>query len=176
MWTTCQKQGKNKKIKEVEDSKYIYQNKLDKFCPQHDMTYVNFKDLSRRIGSDKLLCNKPFNIAKTPKYDGYQRGLASIAYWFFDKNSSVSNTSGGAVICARSGTLITRDEYAVLQNLYAKLEKRKVFSSLKDDIWSTDVADMQLISEFNEGFQFLLCVIDVYSKYAWKKIYNFYNF
>ena len=47
------------------------------------------------------------------------------------------------------------------------LKKRKVYSSFRDNIWSADLADMQLISKSNKGFRFLLCAIDIYSKYAW---------
>ena len=47
-----------------------------------------------------------------------------------------------------------------------KFKKRKVYSAFKDNIWDADLADMQLISKFNEGFRFLLCVIDIFSKYA----------
>ena len=50
------------------------------------MAYGDFKDLNRRIAADKALCDKAFNIAKNPKYDEYQRGLASMVYNFFDKN------------------------------------------------------------------------------------------
>ena len=53
------------------------------------MAYEDFKDLERRIASDKLLRGKAFNIAKIPKYDGYQRGLASMVYKFFDKKPQV---------------------------------------------------------------------------------------
>ena len=49
------------------------------------MAYGDFKDLKRRTASDKILRDKAFNIAKNPKYDGYQRGLASMVYKFFDK-------------------------------------------------------------------------------------------
>ena len=49
------------------------------------MAYGDFKDLKRRTASDKILRDKAFNIAKNPKYDGYQRGLASMFYKFFDK-------------------------------------------------------------------------------------------
>ena len=42
-----------------------------------------------------------------------------------------------------------------------------VYSGFKDNIWGADLADMELISEFNKGFRFLLCVIDIFSKYAW---------
>ena len=53
------------------------------------MAYGDFKDLKRRTGSDKILRDKAFNIAKNPKYDGYQRGLASMVYKFFHKNSAL---------------------------------------------------------------------------------------
>ena len=52
------------------------------------MAYGNFKDFTRRTASDKILRDKAFNIAKNPKYDGYQRGLASMVYNFFDKKSA----------------------------------------------------------------------------------------
>ena len=67
---------KIKKIKETADSRYIYQNELDKACFQHDIAYGDFKRLDRRSAADKVLYDKAFDIAKNPKYDGYQRGLA----------------------------------------------------------------------------------------------------
>ena len=54
------------------------------------MAYGDFKDLSRRTASDKVLRNKAFNIVKNPRQDGYQRGLASMVYRFFDKKSADS--------------------------------------------------------------------------------------
>ena len=51
------------------------------------MAYGDFKDSAKRTASDKTLGDKAFNIAKNPKYDGYQRGLASMVYKFFDKKS-----------------------------------------------------------------------------------------
>ena len=51
------------------------------------MAYGDFKDLKRRAASDKVLWDKAFNIAKNPKYNGYQRGLASMVYKFLDKDS-----------------------------------------------------------------------------------------
>ena len=65
------------KFRETGDSRYIYQNELQKGCFQHDMAYGDFKDLPRRTASDKVLLNKTFNIAKYSKYDGYQRGPGS---------------------------------------------------------------------------------------------------
>ena len=54
------------------------------------MAYGDFKDLTRRTVSDRILCDKAFDIAKNAKYDGYQRGLASMIYKFFDKKNSDS--------------------------------------------------------------------------------------
>ena len=73
------------KFKQTGDSRYVYKNELDKACFQHDMAYGDFKDLKRRTAADNGLRDKAFNISKNPKYDGYQRGLASIVYKCFDK-------------------------------------------------------------------------------------------
>ena len=57
------------------------------------MAYGDLKDLARRTASDKVLSDKAFNIAKNTKYDGYQRGLASMVYIFFDKKSEGSGVN-----------------------------------------------------------------------------------
>ena len=78
-YSACAPFTKNKerieKFKETGDTSYIYKNELDKACFQHDMAYGDFKDLAKRTASDKILREKAFNIAKNPKYDGYQREL-----------------------------------------------------------------------------------------------------
>ena len=74
-----------KKFKETGDTRYIYLNKLDKACFQHDMAYGGFKDLNGRTAADKVLYDKAFNTAKNPKHDGYQCGLDSTVYKYFDK-------------------------------------------------------------------------------------------
>ena len=78
------------KFRETEDLRYIYRNEFDKACFQYDMVYENFKDLARRTAADKVLGDKLLNIAKEPKYDGNERGLASMVYEFFDKRSTGS--------------------------------------------------------------------------------------
>ena len=87
-YSSCGPFTKNKeriqKFKETGDTSYIYKNELDKVCFQHDMAYGDFKDLALRTASEKILRDKAFNIAKSPKYDGCQRGLASMVYKFFD--------------------------------------------------------------------------------------------
>ena len=72
---------------------FIYKIELDKACFQHDMTYGKSKDLAKRTQSDKVLGDKAFKIASDAKYDGYQRGLASVIYNFFDKKSSGSGVT-----------------------------------------------------------------------------------
>ena len=61
------------KFKETGDSRYIYQKELDEACFQHDMDYGDFKDLTRRKASNKMLHDNTFNIAKNLKYEGYQK-------------------------------------------------------------------------------------------------------
>ena len=53
-------------------------NELDKACSTHDAAYSDSKDLTKRNAADKIFKNEAFDIAKDPKYDGYQRGLASM--------------------------------------------------------------------------------------------------
>ena len=72
---------------------FIYRNQLDKTCFQHDMAYGKSKDLVKRTQSDKVLRDKAFKIASDPKYDGYQRELASMVYKFFDQKSSGSDVN-----------------------------------------------------------------------------------
>ena len=67
---------------------FIYKNELDKACFQHDMAYGKSKDLTKRTQSDKVLRDKAFKIASDTKFDGYQRGLASMDHKFFCKKSS----------------------------------------------------------------------------------------
>ena len=76
------------KFKETGDPRHIIKNELDRDCFQHDLTYGDFKDLAGRTDSDKVLRGKPYNIAKNPRFDGYQRGLASMVYTFFDTTSA----------------------------------------------------------------------------------------
>ena len=80
------------KFKETGDSRHIYQNELNEACFQRNMSYGGFKDLSRRTAADKVLQEKAIVIAKNPRYGGYQKGLASMVYKFFDKK-----TAGSAV-------------------------------------------------------------------------------
>ena len=72
-----------KEFKRTGDTRYIYRNELDKACFQHDSAYAAHKDLINRTEVDKVLRDKAYDIASNPKYNGYQRGLASMVYISF---------------------------------------------------------------------------------------------
>ena len=147
-----------KKFNQTGYTRYIYRTDLDKACFQHDSAYTDNKDLINRTRRDKVLRDKAYDIASNPEYDGYQRGLASMVYKFFDKKTMGS----GAV--EPNESLKLADE--VHKPIIRKFNKRKAYSSCKDNIWGVDLADMQLLSKFNKGIKYLLCVIDIFSKYA----------
>ena len=88
-YSACGPFTKNKerieKFMKTGNTDFIYRNDLDKACFQHDMAYGESKDLGRRSQSDKVLRDKAFKIASNLKYDGYQKGLASMVYKSFDK-------------------------------------------------------------------------------------------
>ena len=146
-----------KEFKRTGDTRYIYRNELDKACFQHDSAYADHKDLINRTETDKVLRGKAYDIASNPEYDGYQRGLASMVYKFFDKKST------GSRIARDSSSIIADELHKPIIN---KFNKRKVYSQFKDNIWGVDLADMQSLSRKNKGIKYLLCAIDLYSKYA----------
>ena len=73
-----------KELKYLNKQRYIYRNELDKACFQHDSAYADHKDLINRTEVDKVLRDKAYDIASNREYDGYQKGLASMVYKFFD--------------------------------------------------------------------------------------------
>ena len=131
------------------------------------MAYGDFTDVTKRTVADKVLRDKTFKIASDQKYDGYQRGLASMVYKFFDKKSQGSgrSLSSASQLPNNKENIQLADE--LHEPIIKKIKKRKVYSSFRDNIWGVDLADMQLLSKFNKGFRFLLCVIDIVSKYTW---------
>ena len=110
----------------IGNTNFIYKKELDKACFQHDMAYGKSKDLAKRTQSDKVLRDKAFEIASGPKYDGYQRGLTSMVYKFFDKKSSESD-------------IVNEPNYQLADDLdkpiIRRFKKRKVYSSFRDNIW-----------------------------------------
>ena len=83
-----------------------------------------------------------------------------MVYKFFDEKSQGSGLANN-----NKENIQSADE--LHKPIIRKFKKRKVYSSFRDNIWGVDLADMQLLSKFNKGFRFLLCVLDIFSKYAW---------
>ena len=73
-----------KEFKRTGDTRLLYRNELDKACSKHDAAYAKYKDVENRLISDQKLRNSAYEIASNPVYDGYQRGLPSMVYKFFD--------------------------------------------------------------------------------------------
>ena len=147
------------KFKETGDTNYICKNEF-----AHEAAYSDSKDLTKRTVADKILRNRAFNIAKDPKYDGYQRGLASMVYKFFDKKSA---GSGARYVNIKLTTQNQQLAEEIHKPIIRKFEKRKLHAAFKDNIWGADLVGMQLLSKYNKGIRFLLCAIDIFSKYLW---------
>ena len=100
------------------------------------MAYGGFKDLARRTASDKGLRNKAFNIAKNPKYDGYQRGLVSMVYKFFDKKFASlpdkSVSSSGVNIEVKPSEQLVEELH---KSIIRKCEKITFIRDLKIIFW-----------------------------------------
>ena len=128
-----------KEFKRTGDTRYIYRNELDKACFQHDSAYADHKDLINRTEADKVLRDKAYDIASNPKYDDYQRGLASMVYKFFDKKSTGSGFKK-LKNTARNSSILADELH---KPIIRKFDKRKVYSQFKDNIWRVDLTDMQ---------------------------------
>ena len=154
------KQPRFKEFKNLKKTtNYIYKNELDKAFFQHDMAHGDFKDSARRTASDKVLRDKVSNI------DGYQGGLPSMAYQLFHEMSAGSATP---IADKHAFNNEIKQNMLLAEELHKPIikefEKRKVYSAFKDNIWIADLADMLPITKLIKD---LLCVIDIFSKYAW---------
>ena len=145
VYSTCGPFTRHKeRIKEFKHTRYalFYRNELDKACFQHDSAYADHKDLINRTEADKVLRDKAYDIASNPEYDGYQRGLESMVYKFFDK-MSVGSGFKKLKNTARNSSILADERH---KPIIRKFNKRKVYSQFKDNIWVVDLADMQSLS------------------------------
>ena len=128
------------KFMQTGNTGFIYKNDFDEACFQHDMAYGKSKDLAKRTESDKGLRDKAFKTVSDPKYDGYQRELASMVYRFFDKKSS------GSGVVAEPNHQLSNELH---RQIIRKFKKQKVYSSFRGNIWGAvwDLADMQSLSK-----------------------------
>ena len=106
------------------NTNYIYKNELDKACFVHDAAYSDSKDLRKRTVADKILKNKAFDIAKDPKYDVYQRGLASMVYKFFDSKVASSDKKSVGSGAKRVNTKITPQNEQLAEELHKPIIRK----------------------------------------------------
>ena len=123
------------------------------------MAYRDSKKLNRRTVADKVLRDKAFDIAKNTKYDGYQSSHASMVCKPFDKKKLLVKQLKTKLFLIKSCQKNYTNQ--LLENFI------KVHSPFIGNIWCGDLIDMQLISKFDKGFRFVLCIIGVYIKYTW---------
>ena len=120
------------------------------------MAFGSFKNLSRGTDSDKVLRDKAFDIAKNTKWDGYQRGIASIACKIIDKTSAASTENETRI---NYDLVFENKQLAEELNkpIIKTIEKSNVYLSFIDKILNADLEDMQLITKFNKAIR-LICL------------------
>ena len=110
-----------------------------------------------RTISDKILKDRAYQIARNCGYDGYQRALASMIYKFFDKKSG-------------SGVKVNEQLTEELHKpVTKKFKRKKVYVRFKYNIWAADLSEKGSLSSKNKNVKHLLCIMDVFNKYAWAK-------
>ena len=97
------------------------------------MAYGDFKDLKKRTFSDNVLKDKAFNIAKNPKYGGYQRGVASMVYKFFDRKSTGSGVANDDI--KQNIQLAKELHKAIIENLKKKQFIRDLKLTFVVQVW-----------------------------------------
>ena len=141
---------------------HIGKNKLDAACFQQDSAYAKYEDRTNRRQSDIVSKKKALKIPFDPRVNGCQRGLASMVYKFFNER-----TKGSGINNKRNLLVNSQLAEELHKQIIKNFKRRKVYSSFEDNIWGADLADIQLISKYNKGIRYLLCVIDLFSRYAW---------
>ena len=130
------------KFRETGHLEHLYRNALENTC------------FAKRTISDKILKDRTYEIARNRNYDGYQRALASMVCNFFDK---------------KPGSRISINEQ-LAKELHKAVMKiftgRKVYAKFKSNIWVANLAEMESLPSNNKNVKYLLCAIDVFTKYA----------
>ena len=134
---------------------------MDKACFKHDSACAKYKDVENRLIADDKLKNSAYDIASNPEYDGYQRGLASMVYKFFNSKVAPRNKSISGKGTKEVNKILAEELHKLLIRIF---NKRKVYSQFKGNIWGLDLADTRLLSK--KVIKYLLCAIDLFSKYA----------
>ena len=145
------------KFRETGNSRQLYRIELDKACFAHNAAYSDSKGLAKRTISDKILKCRNYEIPINQKFDGYQRTLVIMVYKFFDKKTG---------LCINVNEQLGEELH---KRIIKEIIIRKVCGIFKDNIWKADLAEMESLPSKNKNVKRFLCVIDVFTKYAWVK-------
>ena len=173
------------------DVKHIYKNELDRACFYHDAEYSKYKDVQRRQNADRKLMEEALKIIQNNSLDGYQRALAAMIYQFFQKKiqlgQGVDDLLKDTYYNAKTGYssiqelsrrtsvpknnvrdwLLQQETYTKHKPIKYKYPTRRVLVYGVDDQWQADLVDMREMSRENKNTNYILTIIDVFSKFAW---------
>ena len=124
-----------KEFKRTGDTRLLYRNELDKACFKHDAAYAKYKDVENRLISDQKLRNSAYDIASNPEYDGYQRGLASMVYKFFDSKVAPLDKKTMSGKGTKNNKILAEELH---KPAIKKFNKSKVYSQFRNNIWGVD--------------------------------------
>ena len=107
--------------------------------------------------------DRAYEIARNPRYDGFQRSLASVGYSFLDKKTPEFGATSSV-----------NDELAqeLHKPVFIQSKRKRVYARFKDNIWAADLGEKESLSSESQGVKYLLCVIDIFTKYGWVKPLN----
>ena len=143
-----------KEFKRTGNINLLYRNALDEACFKHDAAYAKYKDVENRLIADYKLKNSAYDIASNTEYDGYQRGLASMVYKFFNSKIAPRNKTISGKGTKEVNKILAEELH---KPVIRKFNKRKAYSQFKDNIWGVDLADTRLLSKKNKGIKYLSC-------------------
>ena len=133
-----------KEFKRTGNINLLYKNALDKACFKHDAAYGKYKDVENRLIADDKSKNSVYDIAINPEYDGYQRGLASMVYKFFNSKVAPRNKTISGKGTKEVSKILAEELH---KPVIRKFNKRKVYSQFKGNMWGVDLADTRLLSK-----------------------------
>ena len=143
------------KFRETDNLRHLHGNKVDKTCFAYNAPHSDSKDLAKRTISDKILRDRAHETARNYNYYGYQKAFASMIYKFLDKKTGLG--------------INVKEQLAegLHKPVIKTFKRKKVHARFRNNIWAADLAEMKSFSSKNKNVEYLLCVIDVFTRYSW---------
>lgn len=146
-------------------------NELDSCCRDHDVAYNLYKDREKRNIADRILADKALKIAQDARKNGYERAWAALVYKTFCEGGLTSKFQGGKLTARKKDGPSSETLKQLAEELHKparrKFPRRRVRVQFVDETWGMDLVDLQKLNGQNDGYRYILSVIDIFSKYAW---------